>query len=255
MAVETLAPVDDGTAPNGDLDAPARARAAEERLRSQTMLMAEAEHQLKTALAVISGWAATLEDRWDQLDDERRREGIGIIRRASDGMALQAKRLLEEARAEILSLDAEQAEIDLDAVLEVTTAAFGEVSDEHAVVRRPSSGPVMVVVDPAALQQVLGHLVENAVKYSPDGSQVCVGATIEGDDAVLEVIDEGRGVPIDVDIFEPFQRAVSPEDDSGVGLGLYIVRNLVRSMGGTVTATRNADAGSTFTVRLPRAGR
>jgi signal transduction histidine kinase len=113
----------------------------------------------------------------------------------------------------------------------------------------------MAVVDPAALQQVLGHLVENAVKYSPEGSQVCVGAAIDGDEAVLEVIDEGPGVPVDVDIFEPFQRAVGSEDDSGVGLGLYIVRNLVRSMGGTVTANRNAGVGSTFTVRLPRAGR
>ena len=72
----------------------ARATAAEGRLRSQTMLLAEAEHRLKTALAVITGWAATLEERWDQLDDDRRLEGLGIIRKAAEGMADQARQLL-----------------------------------------------------------------------------------------------------------------------------------------------------------------
>jgi signal transduction histidine kinase len=231
----------------------ARATAAEDRLRSQTMLMAEAEHRLKTALSVITGWASTLEDRWDQLDDSRRREGVSIIRRASEDMALQASRLLEEARAEILGLEPEPVDLDLDAVLEATTGTFGGVSARHAVVHVPSAEPVPVSVDPAALQQVLGHLIENAVKYSSEGGRVWVSARADDDTAVLEVRDEGIGVPDGVDLFEPFQRAGMAADIPGVGLGLYIVRNLVTTMNGTIDACRNKGGGSTFAVRLPLA--
>jgi signal transduction histidine kinase len=67
----------------------------------------------------------------------------------------------------------------------------------------------------------------------------------------LEVRDEGIGLPDDVDVFAPFQRGAVGDATPGVGLGLYIVRNLVEAMGGNVTARRNEGAGSTFTVRLP----
>jgi two-component system sensor histidine kinase KdpD len=101
---------------------------------------------------------------------------------------------------------------------------------------------------------VLGHLVENAVKYSPEGSRVTVGARLDRDRAVLEVRDEGPGVPEDVDVFAPFRRGPDTDDVAGVGLGLYIVRNLCRAMGGDVWARAHPEGGSTFTVDLPAAG-
>ncbi|MCU1485167.1 MAG: sensor histidine kinase [Actinomycetia bacterium] len=232
----------------------ARALAAEERLRSQTMLRAEAEHRLKTSLAVITGWAATLEERWDQLGEQRRREGVAIIRRASDELAEQASRLLEDARAELLSLDADPVRLDLDAVLAVTTAAFGGLPDGHVVEHLPAGAPVVVDVDPAALQQVLGHLIENAVKYSPSGGRVTLAARADDVGVVLDVRDEGIGVPLGVDLFAPFRRGEGTDEVPGVGLGLYIVRNLCRAMGGDVSARANVGGGSTFTVQLPAAG-
>lgn len=231
----------------------ARACAAEDRLRSQTMLLAEAEHRLKTALAVITGWASTLEDRWAQLDDSRKREGLTIIRRAAEGMADQARQLLSDARAEIRMLDLAPVRLDLREVLAVNAETFDGLSAAHLVrdVTMPDAD-VVIDVDPAALQQVLGHLLENAVKYSPRGSTVHLAARREDGDVVIEVIDEGIGVPDDIDVFAAFQRGETGTE--GAGLGLYIVRNLVRAMGGDVTVTRNPPgrgAGSTFSVRLP----
>jgi signal transduction histidine kinase len=232
----------------------ARAAAVEERLRSQTMLRAEAEHRLKTSLAVIAGWATTLDERWDQLSEERRREGVSIIRRAGDELADQATRLLEDARAELLTLDPAPITLDLAAVLAVTTAAFGGLSGGHVVEYVPVAEPLLVEVDPAALQQILGHLIENAVKYSADGTKVMVRAFPDGLGGVLlEVRDEGIGIPEDIDMFAPFLRGSATDRRPGVGLGLYIVRNLVGAMGGEVTARRNERVGSTFTVRLPGA--
>lgn len=231
-------------------DEKARADAAEDRLRTQTLVRAEAEHRLKTALAVIGGWASTLDERWGQLSEDRRREAVGIIRRASDELADQARGLLEDARAELLSLDQEPVRLDLGAFLETSAAVFGAFHGHVVEVRRPEE-PVLVEVDAGALQQVLGHLVENAVKYSPPGSRVTVSAALDHAEAVLEVVDEGIGVPEDDSVFDPFWRGAGVGHVPGVGLGLYIVRNLVASMGGLVAARRNAGRGSTFAVRLP----
>jgi signal transduction histidine kinase len=232
----------------------ARVAAAEERLRSQTMLRAEAEHRLKTSLAVISGWATTLDERWDQLSEARRREGVSIIRRAGEELADQAASLLEDARAELLTLDAVPVRLDLAAVLDVTTKAFGGLSGDHLIEHVSSGGPLLVDVDPAALQQVVGHLIDNAVKYSADGTTVVVRAFVDEPGlVVLDVSDEGIGIPDDIDLFAPFLRGSATDDRPGVGLGLYIVRNLVRAMGGEISARRNVGPGSTFTVRLPAA--
>jgi signal transduction histidine kinase len=245
-----LAMTDDRT-PEVLAMAEARATAAEDRLRSQTMLLAEAEHRLKTALAVITGWASTLEDRWEQLDDARKREGVGIIRKASEGMAGQARRLLEDARAEMRMLDLVPVELDLREVLDLNVATFEGLSQTHTIVTAtPAADDVMVLVDPAALQQVLGHLLENAVKYSPGGTTVAVGARRDGDVVVIDVVDEGPGLPDGVDVFAPFQRGAEGETE-GVGLGLYIVRNLVRAMGGDVVAATAPGGGAAFSVRLP----
>jgi signal transduction histidine kinase len=231
--------------------AEARATAAEGRLRSQTMLLAEAEHRLKTALAVITGWAATLEDRWDQLDDARRLEGLAIIRKSAEGMADQARQLLHDARAEIRQLDLAPVALDLREVLHVNVATFEGLSQTHAIVHTSEpDADVTIQVDPAALQQVLGHLLENAVKYSPVASTVTVAAHRHDDEVVIDIVDEGVGIPEEVDVFAPFQRGTS--DAEGAGLGLYIVRNLVRAMGGDVHAARNESGrGSTFSVHLP----
>jgi signal transduction histidine kinase len=230
--------------------AKARADAAEDRLRSQTMLLAEAEHRLKTALAVITGWAATIEERWEQLDESRRREGVAVIRRTAEGMADQARQLLQEARAEIRLLDLAPVRLDLREVLGLNVATFEGLSTNHVIVHATSAeGDVSVDVDPGALQQVLGHLLENAVKYSPARSRVSVAARRELGCVVIDVVDEGTGIPTGVDVFAPFQRGDT--ETEGAGLGLYIVRNLVRAMGGEVTWASNPGGGSTYSVRLP----
>ncbi|HEV7888056.1 MAG TPA: ATP-binding protein [Acidimicrobiales bacterium] len=227
-----------------------RADSAEQRLRNQTLLFAEAEHKLKTTLAVISGWAATLDESWDKLPDDLRRQGIVAIRRNAEDLAEQAGRLLDDARAEIANLDLDPVRLELNEVLGVTTGLFGGVSRAHRVLFDAEPGEVWAWVDPAALQQVLGHLIENAVKYSPEGGDITMRTFVDGAEAHLEVRDQGVGVPEDVNLFAAFQRG--DEETHGAGLGLYIVRNLVEGMGGRISAKRNDDRpGSTFTVVLP----
>jgi signal transduction histidine kinase len=238
------------------VDAVRRAELAEERLRHQTLLFAEAEHKLKTSLAIISGWASTLDDRWDVLSPEQRRDGVSTIRRSADTLAEQTRRLLEDAKVEMARLDLTRVELDLAEILRATTRTYDALSQAHDM-RVDADGPVRIVADPAGLQQVLGHLVDNAVKYSPGGGTIRLGARLVDDEwAELTVADQGIGIPEGIDLFAAFtQGPATAGHRGGVGLGLYIVHNLVEGMGGTMHAARNRESGSTFTVRLPAVGR
>lgn len=229
-------------------------RSAEDELRERTLFFAEAEHKVRTALSILQGWAVTLDDRWDVMSPEARREGIAIVRRAADTLVDHADGMLEEARAELHALDLEPQILDLAKVLRVT--AETHVSPAHTIaVDVPDV--LMVRADAAALQQVLGHLVENAMKYSPLGGSVTLRARPWVGVAILDVEDQGIGVSDDDGelIFEAFHRGRSPrvESSPGVGLGLYIVRKLVEAMDGTITAQGKPGGGSTFTIRLPLA--
>ena len=122
-------------------------------------------------------------------------------------------------------------------------------------VRFRGADDVWVRVDRAALNHALGNLIDNAIKYSPDGGTVTLGVRPTGEHVENDVTDEGVGYIDNVEMFAPFHRGrdETTATVAGTGLGLYIVRTLVEAMGGTVTARANQDRGSTFTIRLPAA--
>lgn len=168
-------------------------------------------------------------------------------------LSRELESLLVEARADVRARELSPADIDLGALVGQVATAFDGVSEAHGVVVEVLK-PVRAFVDPDAMHQVLGHLIDNAIKYSPDGGLVMVRAS-ESDGAIsISVADEGIGLPPAVDVFEAFRRG-NPQEPGvpGIGLGLHIVRNLVEAMGGTVTARSNPDGGSTFTATLPAA--
>lgn len=229
------------------------ARTAEDELRERTLFFAEVEHRLKTTLSVLHGWAVTLDERWDALSADARREGVAIVRRSADSLMAECDGVLQEAKAELHSLDLQPEVLDLAELLHAM--AVGRRSPLHSI-RVDAPGRALVQVDPAALQQVLGHLIENAVKYSPEGGQITLRVRAGSRTVRLDVQDQGIGLPEEGTdrLFEPFQRGGGDSKSRpGAGLGLYIVRKLVESMGGSITARGEPGKGSTFRVRLPKA--
>lgn len=237
-------------APVTDIDLRDEGEPFAERLRARTLLMAQMEHKLKTSLTVVVGWASMLEQQWDDLGDDERRAGVSAISRTAQQMLGQVEGLLEESQAELAALELAAVWLDIPAVLMLSTDTYRGTSSVHEI---SYVGPDRfgAYLDPAALQQVLGYLIENAVKYSPAGGPITL--QLRPGDARFEIaiIDEGVGIPDDVDVFGPFTRGGNVGSAAGAGLGLYIVRGLVDAMGGTVTAHRNSERGSTFTLRLP----
>ena len=227
-----------------------RAELAEERLRAHNLVLAEAEHRLKTRMAVISAWSATLDDRWDDLSEPLKREGIGVIRRSASELARQAAQLLANARAGLVVLDLRPRPTLVRPILDDLARSFSRVAPDHTVLVEVDAA-LRVEADPEALTHALEHLVENALAYSERGTTVTLRAAAGDIGTVsIEVVDEGLGIP-EGDLFAAFSRGDTSTGTNGSGLGLYIVRNLVEGMGGDVAASRNRSGGSTFTLTLP----
>jgi K+-sensing histidine kinase KdpD len=231
-----------------------RARSAEEQLRVRAMFLAQAEHQLKTPLAVIVGASVLLRDQWFDLPNAQRTELLAMLVRNALSLTDCVEQLLIEARTDVQARELKPSLVELEPSLRTIAAAFDSVSSSHDIVAEVPTG-LVAWVDPIALNQVLGHLLDNAIKYSPNGGTIRVHAARTPENVRIDLVDEGVGLPESraIDIFEPFQRgdqnaiATMP----GVGLGLHIVRTLVTAIGGSIDGNRNPDGGSTFTIRLP----
>ena len=120
----------------------------------------------------------------------------------------------------------------------------------------PTPQPVRVQGDPERIAQILGNLLDNALKYSPPGSAVNVSLNIVGTTAEIRVTDRGIGVPDDerLRLFAPFFRTSRTRDISGTGLGLHISRRLAEQHHGRLWLDSSSKAGSVFVLALPLAG-
>src|SRR6185437_839414 len=142
---------------------------------------------------------------------------------------------------------------DLVAIAERLVAVFGTRTTRHTLV---FSGDERLVaaVDPVAVEQVLSNLIDNAIKYSPEGGRIDVEARLDDHEQVcLSVRDRGIGIPPEKrgDIFERFYQAHADDHRSGLGLGLFISRQIAELHGGSIRAEFPPDGGARFVVRLP----
>ena len=231
-----------------------RAEAAEGKLRDRALFLAEAEHQLKAPLQVITGWSHALQTRRDQLSDDEWYQAVVAIHISAQTLERQIDKLLEEAQAEVQARSLHPERLECCELLRITARGLAILSTNNEVMF-DGTGEVWARADRAALHHLLGNVIDNAIKYSPDGGTICLRTRRSTEHVEIEVSDQGVGLSEDIDVFAPFQRG---NDDTtagvaGVGLGLHIVRNLVEAMGGKVSAHRNPDRGSTISVRLPAA--
>jgi two-component system sensor histidine kinase KdpD len=236
----------------------ARSEAQQETQRLRTALLSSLSHDLRTPLAGIRGAADTLRSAWTALDDVTREDLLQSIEDDIGRMTRFLGNIMEMTRLESGEIAPRRVPIALD---EVVQAAIARVPGGAPVaVDIPAALPPLVA-DPSLLEQVLVNLLDNAVKYSPPGSLVRVGAGVSGMSIAIEVRDEGIGIPAEdlPHVFDSFYRAgrgdrVAP----GTGLGLAIARGLTEAMGGTIAAQsprpdtpRDNPHGTIVTLRFP----
>jgi PAS domain S-box-containing protein len=210
-------------------------------------------HELRTPLTSIYGFAATLLRRDIGFSDEERATFLGYIASESERLTGIVDALIDVARLEAGTLEVELAETDVEAVLQdaVEAAVLPPAANGHRFVVDVDDGVPHVQADAAKLRQVVGQLLENAVKYSPAGTLVRLGAHRVSDEVEVEVLDQGAGIPQAHigRVFDKFYRG--GDSRPGTGLGLFIAQGLVTAMGGRIWVSSADGGGARFTFTLP----
>jgi signal transduction histidine kinase len=223
--------------------------------RAQSLFLATTTHEIKTPLTVVSGFATTLQKRWDDLKPDDRDRALSAIVRRSEALVKLIDQLLLGFRVQAGQLELDLRGFDLRSVLETAVAGFDTLSEHHALTLDIDEDLPLVIGDGRAVDQVLAQLIENAIKYSPDGGPIRIVAQQFEGTVRVSVTDAGVGLqPGESDrVFSRYFRG-TPKGNrkvGGVGLGLYIVRQLVEAQGGTVRAFGAPGAGATFEFTLP----
>jgi len=214
-------------------------------------------HQLRAPLTSIYGFAETLLRR-DVLFGEAERETfLQYIASEAQRLTSIVDTLLTVARLEAGDLHVELAPTDLRAVVSevVTTVQQGAEVNGHRFVLHLPEEPLAASADPEKLEQILTNLIDNAVKFSPDGGTVTVEAQRRRGRVEVRVVDEGLGIPEAEreHIFSKFHRSETSGGPGGAGLGLFIARGLVTAMGGRIWVDSAEGGGSSFAFDLPLA--
>jgi two-component system phosphate regulon sensor histidine kinase PhoR len=220
--------------------------------------IATASHELRTPLAAVYGAAQTLLRHDFALDEGGRDRFVSLIADESERLGRIVNEILLASQLDAGRLDLEAEPFDASELVERVVEATRAYAPPgvHVEGNVPDDLP-LVEADRDKVRQVLVNLVENAIKYSPDGGRVELGVEPQEENVLFHVRDEGLGIPSDEQsrVFEKFYR-VDPHMTRGVGgtgLGLYICNELVGRMGGHIWLESKAGEGSTFLFELPAA--
>ncbi|HVE72002.1 MAG TPA: ATP-binding protein [Thermoanaerobaculia bacterium] len=224
--------------------------------RAKDEFIAIISHELRTPMTSILGWTRML--ALGDLDEQTKSEALDSLERSTLAQAKLIEDLLDESRIASGKLRLELRALDLRAVISNATSQARPAAEakQISIAVDCAEDRYDVFADPARLQQAIGNLLGNAIKFTPEGGAVTVRLRREDVDGVIDVSDSGQGISPALlpHIFERFRQGdgSAPERQSGLGLGLSITRHIVEMHGGSVSASSaGAGKGATFTVRLP----
>ncbi|HEU4596519.1 MAG TPA: ATP-binding protein [Pyrinomonadaceae bacterium] len=228
-------------------------------------------HELRTPLTTIKALTRLL--MRDGLDESKRREYLETISVECDRQIDLVLNLLDLSRLEGGVFRITHERVDVAEVISsvVKSEVRAAETRSHELSVEPGGDVSPVCADPKALRRVLSNIIENAIKYTPDGGRIRLSAREEGERVMISVADNGRGIPPEdmPVLFDKFHRGrpaphseamrnattdaefLEDADVSGVGLGLYLGRNVMEQMGGRISVESEVGRGSRFTLHLP----
>jgi signal transduction histidine kinase len=219
-----------------------------------------AAHELKTPLTTIQGYSQLLSHqvKQDLPQDAPVRRSAQMIEDRTRHLARLVEQVLDVSRLVASRMHLSLDDTDLVGLIEKLVMRFDQRHESHTFCLHLPDEPLRAVIDPTRLEQVMSNLIDNAVRYSPDGGRIDITVAREPSDesVVLSVRDRGLGIAEEhrAHIFDRFHQAHLKDARSGMGLGLHISQEIVGLHGGKITAAFPADGGSQFTVRLPCVG-
>ncbi len=227
-----------------------------DRLRSE--VMATLSHELRTPLAAIKGYSTALmldEVTWT---DEKRHEFLGLIDSECDNLQAMINDILDSSLADVGQLVIELQPTRLPRLAREAADEMQRRTETHRLVLDfPPNFPI-IDADPRRIRQVILNILDNAIKYSPNGGLVVIRGEVRPADVVISIADQGVGIsPEDlIPLFEKYFRVKSPTGYhvAGTGLGLPVARVIVEAHGGRIWAESKVGQGTTLYFSLPRQG-
>lgn len=212
-----------------------------------------ASHELNTPLTTLKVYIDLMADEIESTGDENLKKYIGKSVRTAGKLEKLIRELLEVSRVELGKVKYQEEQIQLDIFLNSLVEDYQKLLDNHKLVIK-SSEKVKINGDPELLEQVINNLISNASKFSPKTDKINITLSSNDKSAFIEVQDHGIGIDEeDLDrIFDRFYQVHTPNFRKGLGLGLYLCRQIIELHKGTIEATSKKKEGATFKITLPR---
>jgi signal transduction histidine kinase/DNA-binding response OmpR family regulator len=232
-------------------------RAAQDSIRMRDIFLSVAAHELRTPLTSLLGYTQLVERRAGHAStiSDRDRQALRVVSDQATRLSKMVASLLDISRLQLGQLSIEPLPLDLGALAARLVEETRPLLREHSIEYIGSHAPALISGDELRLEQALQNLIQNAIKYSPDGGAITVRVACDAARASVAVTDAGIGIPPEAlsQLFQRFYRApnVDPQHISGLGVGLYVVKEIVELHGGTVEVSSEVGAGSTFTLSIP----
>ena len=211
-------------------------------------------HELRTPLTSIRGFAQTLLMSRDKLSEEQKEKFLAIIKEQSDRLIKMIENLLALSKLDNENALLVSKQTDVAALAEQTIQIVKQQYTKHTFLLQKDKNTPFIWVDADKLQQVLVNIIENAAKYSPEGTTVTVKIGVAGNYLSVKIKDEGIGIAQEdmEKIFQKFSRLDTPltRKTQGSGIGLYITKCLVDKMQGKINVSSSQE-GSVFDVQIP----
>ena len=232
-------------------------REAQEAVRVRDAFLSVAAHELKTPLTTLYGNVQLLQRR-SQRDGtlgERDQRSLKIIFEQTARLNKMISALLDLSRLQMGQFTIQPTQLDLVTLAQRVVDELQPSLDRHTVTLLGAEQPLFVMGDELRLEQVLQNLIQNAIKYSPAGGNVVIQLARTGDQLLIVISDQGIGIPQTSmpNLFSRFFRASNVHEHriSGIGVGLYVVNEIVTLHGGQISVESTEGVGTTFTVSLP----
>ena len=232
-------------------------REAQEALHARDAFLSIAAHELRTPLAILFGQTQLVQRRAEREGgmSERNQRSLRTIVDQATRLSSMISDLLDVSRLESGQLQIGNLPLDIGPLVRHIVEETRPMLDKHTLTLVAPNAPLIVSGDAIRLEQVLQNLLSNALKYSPEGGDIHVLVEKSASRVLVAVRDQGIGIPEDAlpQLFTRFFRASNAERRliGGVGIGLYVVREIALRHGGTITVQSAEGQGSTFTLELP----
>jgi len=220
----------------------------------RTALLNTVSHDLRTPLSSIIASASSLLQQDVQWTEDERRDFARAIEEEGERLNRLVGNLLDLSRIQAGSLVPQRGWYDLGALVDDVLGRLSSIASKHTVTTSIEDELPPVSLDYVEIDEVLTNLIENAVKYTPPGSEIVIRATREDDEVRVEVADRGPGIPPEAlaRLFEPFYRVQREGQTArGTGLGLAVAKGLVEAHGGHIRAENRKEGGASFVFSLP----